>query len=548
MQSYRGNGAISQDAYQWWSTHVARTHLRSGAGTPGTPNKLSSPRMPAGGLSPRLMRSPRGPGPLTARLNIGAATSAVLSDSYPPFKDGAILPPRPGDLRRIMTPQLLDPLLKKSAVSGHGTVRDMQLKCQDMYRAFKFLDLDCNGKLSAEDIDRGLASFNFPINFKEPRPRAALSAIVDDCIDKNGGVDYVAFIKAFNNDEVIGTRAQAKMVDEPTPPPLRKGVAPDEVRKAQRLIKDRILDKYSGFKHAFESVDDDNSGFINRKEIEVMFKKLEIPAIRPEVMDTLIDIIDCEDNSGGGEAGEADIHYREFARAFATDDIMGMRPLPAPKPPSTPQVKLSAADQLAGFVRTKFHPEQMKQAFTFLDTDKSGALSRREIKRAMAMWNIVLTNKDLDDIFEKCDDNGDGNISYNEFLNVSKRMPELLKTRTLIKERPLPQGVTAEMVREGHRLMKEKIFNRFKLCQRAFEVIDEDRNGVTTKQEFMAFLKNMNLDIPEAVLKTIANFANIDRETGMNYSEFTRLIFIDDIMRLAPINAYEPKVLAPQTI
>ena len=49
--------------------------------------------------------------------------------------------------------------------------------------------------------------------------------------------------------------------------------------------------------------------------------------------------------------------------------------------------------------------------FRFVDTDNSGTLDRKEIRRAMDMWNIPIDDEKLDDLIAACDPDGDGQIN-----------------------------------------------------------------------------------------------------------------------------------------
>jgi hypothetical protein len=63
----------------------------------------------------------------------------------------------------------------------------------------------------------------------------------------------------------------------------------------------------------------------------------------------------------------------------------------------------------------------MKKAFRFVDTDNSGTLDKKEIRRAMDMWNIPIDDEKLDDLIAACDTDGDGHVVYNEFVDVLAR-------------------------------------------------------------------------------------------------------------------------------
>merc|ERR1712070_80256 len=59
----------------------------------------------------------------------------------------------------------------------------------------------------------------------------------------------------------------------------------------------------------------------------------------------------------------------------------------------------------------------MFKAFQFIDVDRSGRLSKSEIKRALDLWNVPVSKAKLDLMFQKCDADDDGGISYDEFVD-----------------------------------------------------------------------------------------------------------------------------------
>ena len=60
--------------------------------------------------------------------------------------------------------------------------------------------------------------------------------------------------------------------------------------------------------------------------------------------------------------------------------------------------------------------ERLSEAFKMLDLDGSGKISKDEIKKALKLDKI--DDLSLDKYIQECDINGDGEIDYNEFLNL----------------------------------------------------------------------------------------------------------------------------------
>jgi len=63
----------------------------------------------------------------------------------------------------------------------------------------------------------------------------------------------------------------------------------------------------------------------------------------------------------------------------------------------------------------------MFKAFQYVDLDRSGRLSRDEIRRALDMWNVPLDDEMLDELLGDCDQDGDGGVSYEEFVDKLAR-------------------------------------------------------------------------------------------------------------------------------
>ena len=63
----------------------------------------------------------------------------------------------------------------------------------------------------------------------------------------------------------------------------------------------------------------------------------------------------------------------------------------------------------------------MYKAFQYVDLDRSGRLSKSEIARALDLWNIPLSDDKLDLLLEDCDADGDGGVSYEEFVDKLAR-------------------------------------------------------------------------------------------------------------------------------
>ena len=64
--------------------------------------------------------------------------------------------------------------------------------------------------------------------------------------------------------------------------------------------------------------------------------------------------------------------------------------------------------------------ERLKQAFKMFDKDNSGALSPEEIKDVLC-FDSTVDPKEIDKIIAEVDENGDGEIQFDEFCNMMQK-------------------------------------------------------------------------------------------------------------------------------
>ena len=63
----------------------------------------------------------------------------------------------------------------------------------------------------------------------------------------------------------------------------------------------------------------------------------------------------------------------------------------------------------------------MYKAFQYVDLDRSGRLNKSELRRALDLWNIPVDDYKLDLLLADCDADGDGGVSYEEFVDKLAR-------------------------------------------------------------------------------------------------------------------------------
>jgi len=94
---------------------------------------------------------------------------------------------------------------------------------------------------------------------------------------------------------------------------------------------------------------------------------------------------------------------------------------PVTRPWRVAQLESSSADMRAAQDAMNSRYTSMYKAFQFVDLDRSGKVSRDELRRALDLWGLELDAQKLKELMSACDVDGDGQIEYTEFVDALAR-------------------------------------------------------------------------------------------------------------------------------
>jgi Ca2+-binding EF-hand superfamily protein len=367
-------------------------------------------------------------------------------------------PPPPDSLMRST---------RKIAVKNSAFARQAQdalnSRFSNMMKAFHYVDLDNSGKLNREELRRALDLWNIPIT------DAKIDELMAACdADGDGEVDYKEFVDVLARDtvapaamgkrdmqskEAMGVDAQAFLdkvkvknakatINEAgAGVPVRVNI---DAKQLQKQATDAIAAKFTDVRKAFHFVDVDNSGGVSEAELYRALDLFNIPIDRESVKKL---IAQCDQDANG------EINYDEFVDALARDTVapaaMGKRGMQSKeamgvdaqafldkvkvknakatinnddgpgtalkKPVDAKQLQKQATDAIAA----KF--TDIRKAFHFVDVDNSGAVSRTELYRALDLFNIPVSFEAVDRLIAQCDQDANGEINYDEFVDALAR-------------------------------------------------------------------------------------------------------------------------------
>ncbi|GFP96520.1 calmodulin [Phtheirospermum japonicum] len=144
---------------------------------------------------------------------------------------------------------------------------------------------------------------------------------------------------------------------------------------ADKLTEEQIAE----FKEAFSLFDKDGDGCITSKELGTVMRSLGQNPTEAELID-MIDEVDADRNGS--------IDFPEFLSLMAR--------------------KMKDSDS----------EEELKEAFEVFDKDKDGFISAAELRHVMTNLGEKMTDEDVNDMIREADLDGDGVVSYEEFVKM----------------------------------------------------------------------------------------------------------------------------------
>jgi len=147
-------------------------------------------------------------------------------------------------------------------------------------------------------------------------------------------------------------------------------------------------DQVEEFKEAFALFDKDGDGSISVDELGIVMRSLGRDMTREELLSVIAEV----DEDGSGE-----IEFPEFIRLIAA--------------------KMKNVDSV----------EEMREAFLVFDQDKSGSVSASELKHVMNNLGEQVTDQEVEDMIIAADADGDGQLSFDDFLQYVEKKGLLRK-------------------------------------------------------------------------------------------------------------------------
>lgn len=246
-----------------------------------------------------------------------------------------------------------------------------------LQKTFRHFEPDAKGYVSREAFRSGLEALRFELSDSEVR------ALLDKFdIDGDGRISFDEFISfAQGEDASVLPSSARREIDRQA----------DKIAEELRSLVRKAHKKGVAYRQAFEHFDPHYAGFIDADDFRRGLQQLNFD-VQPEHVRLLIERFAGKDMR---------VRYRDFLRAIAPED------------------EATAEEVADKFRRMLGRVASLRKAFRHFDQDENGLISGRAFQKGLERLKFDLGDSEIRLIIDMFDQDGDGFISYDEFVDFA---------------------------------------------------------------------------------------------------------------------------------
>jgi len=144
------------------------------------------------------------------------------------------------------------------------------------------------------------------------------------------------------------------------------------------------------------------------------------------------------------------------------------------------------------------NPDQvnaLRKAFDSFDTDKAGFISVETVSTILRMMGLKVSEKALMEIVDEVDEDGSGELEFEEFCILSAKF----------------------LIEEDEESLKEEL-------KEAFRIYDKEGNGYITTEVLKDILRELDNRLSEEDIKGIVEEVDEDGSGTLDFDEFQEMM------------------------
>lgn len=379
---------------------------------------------------------------------------------------------------------------------------------------FTAADTDASGTLDPEEFSRCLRDVKVDLTDEEVN---FLLANVDT--NDDGVIDFVEFQPlAFNLLVQV-------MADEMKEQDAAAQWNAATLEQARALVGNLGAEELAEtLENIFEEADTNGDGTLDMAEFRACLENTKL-GLTHDIADALADKVDHDEDGL--------ISYHEFA-PLCYDllvEVVNMEiqrsEVEAVEEAAVEQARMLEAEQELYRGMTNDEIEGLVyEIFKSVDTGDAGELEPRQFANALTMSKLQLTPAEVEMFMNQLDTDGDGKISYTEFVPVAL---QILKEIT--RENMDEKAAAAEALDLAARQTAQQLIDNMtdeqlqQMLQEIFVSADSDGNGTLDVDEFRQCLQDADLGLNDELIDYLVVSVDTDADGLVSYTEFAPLCY-----------------------
>lgn len=383
---------------------------------------------------------------------------------------------------------------------------------------FASADLDGSGTLDREEFARCLRDVQVDLTEEEIN---FLLESVDE--NEDGVIDFREFapmafkllvqVMAVEMEQQDANAIAAERWNEAT------------LQQARELVSDMTPEELGQtLESIFLEADKNGDGTLDRDEFRSCLEKTEL-GLSPEIIDALAEKVDY--NADGM------ISYHEFAPLcydllveVVNLEIQRNQVADAEEEAIEEARMLEAEEEIYRGMSTDEIEQLVYEVFQIADVSETGDLDPREFKNALTMSKLQLTPEEVERFMDQLDTDGDGRISYTEFVPVAMQILKEIARESLDEQAVAAEALDQAALQTAQELVDNLTDEELQqTLQGIFLAADSDGNGTLDKEEFRKCLQDTDLGLTDEVINYLVVSVDTNEDGLVSYAEFAPLCY-----------------------
>ena len=393
-----------------------------------------------------------------------------------------------------------DSTVRAEATDAHGNSammlrRKIRAKMKDLIIEFKQRS-DKQGNVSPQQLKDIL--YKHDIIFAD-KDFTQMVTNIDE--DGDGEVSYTEFLNFFKPGQADekATSAEVDNVDAPT-----------AIKMIREKVEGRLQGGPGGLLRAWRVFDDKKAGKVQLTQFADICLKVVGINFSQRIIQAVMALLD-DDGSGS-------IDYRKFCENLMGSTRKSMTSMTDTAAENATGDDYGNSDQ---FLRRKVRGawKELIAAFKH-EADAEGTLSPQQLRDVLFRFDIIMADKQFTELVATMDEDGDGSLSYQEFLKYFAVGSE--------HDKNVISTITNMSIKTAKDIIRDKMRGRLQggpaEIRRSFQFFDRDGSGTIDLQEFASGLeKYCGLKFEDTFLRQL--MAEFDDGSGqISYLSFAELV------------------------